>query len=200
MINQSFLSLGKLLLLFLHLNLDFPTVKFPEASLTPYHFVDKRRKREGMGGQRKVIEIVRAENLSSQLEGGERGGDPKRNFSQKIVIVSSLINMNSQCSYQRFVDYFLHLQQIDESSSAFVSGCTGPISYIYRLGDIFANGGPEQNHTHNMRWTLELHASDNMIDTQVRNVQMAIACSGRVWNHARVFWGWFSMNVYYQIV
>ena len=160
----------------------------------------EKRIRKAMGGRWKLIEIVRAENLSSQLEGGERGGDPKRNFSQKIVIVSSLINMNSQCSYQRFVDYFLHLQQIDESSSAFVSGCTGPISYIYRLGDIFANGGPEQNHTHNMRWTLELHASDNMIDTQVRNVQMAIACSGRVWNHARVFWGWFSMNVYYQIV
>ena len=101
MINQSFLSLGKLLLLFLHLNLDFPTVKFPEASLTPYHFVDKRRKREGMGGQRKVIEIVRAENLSSQLE----RGDPKIYLPKRWKL--SALNSFSECKqillfYERF--------------------------------------------------------------------------------------------------
>ena len=52
-------------------------VKFLERN--PHYFLDKKQIRKAMGGRWKLIEIVRAENLSSQLE-----GDQKKNFSQKL--------------------------------------------------------------------------------------------------------------------
>ena len=63
------------------------------------------------------------------------------------------MNMNfAAANYLLITFYFavLHLQQTYESSSAFVSVRSGAISNIYRLGDIFANGGAGQSHAPNI--------------------------------------------------